>query len=142
MSAADLVGRLQKVRRLGPQTWKARCPAHRDRQPSLSVRELDDGRVLVHCFGGCDVNEVLGALGLELDALYPPREAASTTRGSPPERRPYSAAELLHFVDKESLVVLVAAVDCLRRGSLRQADLERVMQARERIAQVMWCLPT
>jgi len=41
----------------------ARCPAHDDRDPSLSV-SVKDGRVLVHCFAGCAPDAVLGAVGL------------------------------------------------------------------------------
>ena len=32
--------------------WMARCPAHDDRAPSLSIRDADDGKVLVHCHAG------------------------------------------------------------------------------------------
>jgi hypothetical protein len=31
--------------------WMARCPAHDDREPSLSIRDESDGRVLVRCHG-------------------------------------------------------------------------------------------
>jgi hypothetical protein len=37
------------------------CPAHPDRGPSLSVREVG-GRLLVHCYAGCRQTEVLEAL--------------------------------------------------------------------------------
>ena len=46
--------------------WMARCPAHHDRLPSLSIRECD-GRVLVYCHAGCTnatVIEILRARGL------------------------------------------------------------------------------
>jgi hypothetical protein len=33
--------------------WSARCPAHDDHNPSLSITEDRDGRVLLHCFAGC-----------------------------------------------------------------------------------------
>jgi len=58
-----LLGRLEGVRRTGANSWVARCPAHDDRDPSLSV-SVKDGRVLVHCFAGCTPDEVLGAVGL------------------------------------------------------------------------------
>lgn len=41
----------------------ARCVAHEDRAPSLSIRERD-GKVLVHCFSGCETKDVLAALNL------------------------------------------------------------------------------
>jgi hypothetical protein len=58
-----LLDRLDGVRRAGPNSWMARCPAHPDRNPSLSIT-LRDGRVLVHCFAGCHPDAVLGAVGL------------------------------------------------------------------------------
>lgn len=61
--------RLEGVRRQG-SAWVARCPAHADRGPSLSIREGDDGRVLVHCFAGCETAAVLRALGLSMRALF------------------------------------------------------------------------
>src|SRR5690242_7748325 len=42
--------------------YKARCPAHPDVNPSLSIRETDGGRLLFHCFAGCGQNEILSAL--------------------------------------------------------------------------------
>lgn len=40
----------------------ARCPAHEDRHPSLSLRDSADGRLLVRCHAGCDGRTVLAAL--------------------------------------------------------------------------------
>ena len=45
MSADVLLSILEGVKRTGPGRWMARCPAHGDKSPSLSIRELDDGRV-------------------------------------------------------------------------------------------------
>src|SRR5476651_1498349 len=42
--------------------WTARCPAHDDKTPSLSIRDADDGKLLVYCFAGCASEEVIGAL--------------------------------------------------------------------------------
>ena len=42
--------------------WMARCPAHDDRTPSLSIRDADDGKVLVRCHAGCDQERVIAAL--------------------------------------------------------------------------------
>ena len=43
-------------------TWLACCPAHDDREPSLAIRDGDDGRVLVHCHAGCDQKGVIDVL--------------------------------------------------------------------------------
>jgi hypothetical protein len=39
-----------------------RCPAHDDREPSLSIRDADDGKVLVRCHAGCDQKRVIATL--------------------------------------------------------------------------------
>lgn len=50
--------------------YLARCPAHEDHHPSLSIRAGRDGRVLVHCWAGCSTMEVLAALGLTWPDLF------------------------------------------------------------------------
>jgi hypothetical protein len=50
--------------------WKARCPAHDDRTPSLSIATGKDGRVLLRCWAGCDTLAVLRALGLDWSDLF------------------------------------------------------------------------
>ncbi len=42
--------------------WMARCPAHEDREPSLSIAEAASGKVLVRCHAGCDQRDVITAL--------------------------------------------------------------------------------
>jgi len=50
--------------------FKARCPGHDDREPSLSISEGDDGRVLLKCFAGCDVNTIVARLDLQMSDLF------------------------------------------------------------------------
>src|SRR5262245_31388130 len=42
--------------------WMARCPAHEDREPSLSIADGDNGKVLVRCHAGCEQHRVIAAL--------------------------------------------------------------------------------
>lgn len=41
----------------------ARCPAHDDKRPSLSIAEGDDGRLLCHCHAGCEFASIMAGLG-------------------------------------------------------------------------------
>ena len=47
--------------------YKARCPAHDDKIPSLSVRVTDSGKVLAYCHAGCSQSAVMNSLGINLD---------------------------------------------------------------------------
>lgn len=62
------------------QQWIARCPAHPDRKPSLSIAQKPDGGWLVHCHAGCETPDVVAKVGLTMADLYDaPRMAASST---------------------------------------------------------------
>ena len=71
MGIQRVLDRLQKVRRKGEGQYMACCPAHDDKSPSLSVAESQDGRVLIKCFGGCGALDVITAIGLDWDDLFP-----------------------------------------------------------------------
>lgn len=62
---------LVQARRGGLGCWSARCPAHEDSSPSLSIRAGSDGRVLLHCFAGCSLAEILAKLKLSRRDLFP-----------------------------------------------------------------------
>lgn len=130
MSVDLLLSKLEKVKSTGKQRWSARCPAHDDKGPSLSIRETEDGRVLVHCFAGCSVHEVVQAAGLELADLFPPRPGVDHFRA---ERRPFPAADVLRAVAFESIVVSAAAASLLAGEPFGVADRERLILAAARI---------
>jgi len=58
--SADSLARILEAIRSG-SSWMAKCPAHEDRNPSLSIREVD-GKVLLHCHAGCTQGVVIDAL--------------------------------------------------------------------------------
>ncbi|MCL2578335.1 MAG: hypothetical protein FWE27_09895 [Defluviitaleaceae bacterium] len=64
----DFLSLLKGVSGNGNQ-YKAKCPAHDDKIPSLSV-SVSDSRILLHCHAGCSTEKILGVLGLEVNALY------------------------------------------------------------------------
>lgn len=76
--------------------WIASCPApshgkgNGDRNPSLSIREGDDGRVLLHCHGGCDIDTITDAMGLRKADLFPD----TARKGLPSSRKPFEHSNL------------------------------------------------
>src|ERR1700682_4364018 len=78
---AALQSRDCKPRKSG-DSWQARCPAHDDKQASLSISEGQDGKVLLHCHAGCKLDEMAAALNMEKRHLFPPRDPAPKVNGA------------------------------------------------------------
>ena len=132
MTAYDIIDRLHAVRARGDGQWSARCPAHEDRGPSLSVKALPDGRILMHCFAGCGVDNVVGAIGLSLEDLFPP----DVGYGHPPIQRRalLSKGQALELLAAESMFVAVAAANVAKGLELSADDKARLVKSAGRIA--------
>lgn len=137
MSAADtLLARLERVKQTQAGQWIARCPAHTDKSPSLSIKQCDDGTILLHDFGGCSPSDILAAVGLELADLFPKRLKPRT----PEERKAAAQAfkrdswrSALGVLSREATVVGCAA-GMLRQGhALTPDDDNRLTLAMQRI---------
>lgn len=126
-----ILSRLTHVRKRSGDQWSARCPAHDDRGPSLSVKELSDGRLLLHCFAGCSVPQIVAAISLEFNDLFPER---TEYQGPLKKRRLLTASQALELLYTESLVVSLVAHDIGIRRRFVAEDLDRVATAYGRIA--------
>jgi len=130
MSADTLLSQLARFKRTGNNRWLALCPAHSDKRPSLNVRELDDGRVLVKCFAGCSVEEVLDAVGLEFDALFPERAIGDHI---PRERRPFNSSDVLAALNFEINVASIILDRMVNDKDITAGDWLRFKTAADRI---------
>lgn len=115
----NVLSRLDKVKTAGSNKWKACCPAHNDRSPSLAITETSDGTVLLKCWAGCSAQLVVEAIGLELRHLFP---------SSQRERSGPSKAAINH----ERTIYLIGA-EQLQKGELTGEDLERFYLAKQRL---------
>jgi putative DNA primase/helicase len=82
-----ILARLPGAKAAGKYSWSARCPAHDDRRPSLSVAKGDDGTVLLKCHGGCDTAAIVAALGLTMRDLFPTMNGKPEPASKPPNRK-------------------------------------------------------
>jgi hypothetical protein len=123
-----VLDRVAGVKQSAPGRWMARCPAHEDKSPSLSIREMEDGRVLINCFAGCGACDVLDAIGLRMSDLFDKPLAQHL----PPVRGGFSARELLELNAHEATVVALLASDAQKRR-LTSTELARLVQAADRL---------
>jgi hypothetical protein len=92
-----------------PQGWQACCPAHEDRQPSLSIATGDDGRILLHCHAGCTLQQICKALGVEVGDLF---SAASNNLPKLPKVQPQQTKRKTTFTSYPQVL------DSLQKGKL------------------------
>jgi hypothetical protein len=127
MNAQDVLDRLEKV--TGSKgKWIACCPAHQDKSPSLAVTETDD-RVLVHCFSGCDTQDVTAAIGLNVaDLFYNKLAGAEMT-----ERKRQRFEEVLK--SERIQVAIINAVEKVERP-LTTHERDRRLLGQQRINKI------
>ena len=95
------------------------------------MRENPDGAVLLHCFAGCEVADVVAALGLQIAGLFPPRDRPA---GAPKRAaRVLTPAQALEILAVEVNFAAVATTNAASGVVLAPADLERLRLAAGRI---------
>ena len=75
---SEFLGRFEGVE-ASAGGWIAKCPAHGDDNPSLSIARGEDGRWLVHCHAGCSAEAVVAAAGLRMADLMPSNDKPRRT---------------------------------------------------------------
>ncbi len=66
----NVLSRLSNVTEKGENQYLATCPAHDDKDPSLSVKEVAGGTVLLKCHAGCTALEIVSAINLSMQDLF------------------------------------------------------------------------
>lgn len=125
MSAEVLLDRLDKVQGGHDGQYSARCPAHQDRGPSLSIKDVGDGRILVHCHAGCETEDVLAAVGLSFRDVMPERVGANHR-----VERFVDVSRVLPILAHELAVALIILE---RSWGATREDCDRLAQVASRI---------
>lgn len=115
MNIHECLEQLDRVKKSGGG-YTARCPAHEDKRNSLSIKEGDDGRVLVKCFAGCTVEDIVAAKGWKLADLFPQNGTQASGRGKPADPTPKSDRTFeATDADVERIqCALIDSTECLR----------------------------
>ena len=135
-----LLNRMEHLRPAGDNRWRCRCPVHggggRD---SLSIKSCDDGRVLIHCFAGCEPLEILKVCGLELTDIMPER---LTHHATPTERKKWRHQATMadwerarSKIQQESRIIWIAGKQIIDGKPLNDVDDARLDEALEQIVQ-------
>jgi hypothetical protein len=124
----SILEKLAGVRKVGGDKYVARCPAHADKSPSLSIRETAEGLVLLHCFAGCETEAILSAVGLTFRDIMPERVGEFSR-----QRPAFTAGDALRALAHEAGVVSIAAATLSDGQALSPEDHARVCVSAGRI---------
>lgn len=131
MSKLDnLLSRLQKVKRTGKTDYIACCPAHQDKSPSMTIREVEPDHILLHCFAGCDVQNILGAVGLDFDDVYPDRARDEVRK---PSAIPFNARDVLVCIASDAQLAYLFNCDVIAGKPVTPEECAAVQKALIRI---------
>lgn len=126
-----LLSRLEKVERLSQGNHQARyracCPAHDDKSPSLSVTLANSDSILLKCWAGCSAEEIINAVGMEMTDLFPEK-----IHHMPGVKRPFTADQAAKTLAMDAMVVAMAAVKLRRKESLTQRDIDDLLAIQTR----------
>jgi len=123
MSLATVLQKFERVKETAPGKFVALCTGHADKSPSLTIRETDDGLVLLHCFAGCPVEHVLAGAGLTFMDLFPERPRHDKPRG--PSRAAQSE------IDHALIVCEIAKAEAARGVTHSESDKATIRRSAE-----------
>jgi hypothetical protein len=133
MQVEEFLSRLQGVRAAGKGRWIARCPHHNDRRPSLAITKGDRVPILLHCFAGCDPDQIVAAIGLELSNLMPEKDPNFNDGERARLAVPFTCEQALRCLGTEATFLFVAAADVAGGKPLDNLTKDRIVEAASRI---------
>lgn len=126
----NFISRLHKPRQTGRDSWIACCPAHADKSPSMTIREVEEGKVLVHCFAGCGIDEIVGAVGISLADLMPERQPDALRR---PMSVPFNARDVLACIQSDATLLCLFISDVTQAKAITPQEAANAYKAAARI---------
>ena len=130
MSPAEkLLIRLKGVRSIKAGEWKALCPAHPDKSPSLSITQENDRRVLIHCHAECEPLAVLNSVGLEFRDLY----EKPLGHHFQPIRQDWHLRQALAALAFDAAIIVIGTNDVAAGKRLSDKDVTQMAKSAGRI---------
>jgi hypothetical protein len=129
-----LLSRLDGVRQVRSNQWMSRCPHHNGDGTSLSIKNEDNGYILLYCFAHeCEAGDILSAVGMTVSDLFPERLSDRTYR---PAKHAVPATDVLRVMKHELTVVEILISD-FYAGTLDFAAIDRALICAQRLQKAL-----
>ena len=117
MRTEEILDRLQKVKSCGSGKWKACCPAHEDKSPSLSIKQTDEGNTLIKCWSGCFTADIVESIGLQMNDLFYESSAI--------DKSDYKKKQLIRDLKNSQLFIAIYDATALAGDVITKEDTEQ-----------------
>lgn len=121
-------------KKIGAGKYMAFAPTRQERTPSISIKELDDGGLLLHDFGGDSTADILSAIGLNLADLFPDRP--DHHHAGRPVHRAFFPSDVFEIARQEIGVAAVIAHDMAAGKAISKSDHARLLEAAARLNRI------
>ena len=126
----ELLAKLDKVKSTGNRKWTACCPVHGDKNPSMSIKEERDGKVLCYCFAcGAKGVDVVNAVDLPVSTLF-------SEESELPDRSAWRKKKLLEEKESDELFLRIYSAWEKAGKRIPWADQKRYKVAINRLASI------
>lgn len=126
----NFLSRLDKVKRVGQSAYIACCPAHADKNPSMTIREVENGMILAHCFAGCSIDQIAGAVSMELYELMPDKAPDETRKA---RSIPFAPSDVMACCKTDACLLYVVMCDLSKGIELTREQIRNAKKAAGRI---------
>lgn len=137
MPAVDLIlAKLDGAREISANSYRSICPSCGGKNRSkFALRAEPDGRILLHCFSGCSIEQITAALGIDLADLMPERapEAHRVDR----IKKPWTARDVAKALELECGVAWLLLLDLADGRPMSASDRKRAGAAAQRCAHLL-----
>lgn len=127
----NLLNKLDKVKKTGADSYRACCPGHQGTNPTaLAIRQVDDGRILLKCHRGCSIDEILGAIGMDMNDLFPDGAIANHAGKV---KQAFNPKDVLAAMHEEASIIYLYGKDVANKKPVTDDQFKRVLLSIERI---------
>jgi hypothetical protein len=96
----------------------------------MTVREVEDGMLLVHCFAGCGIDAIAGAIGLSISDLMPDKQPDELRKS---RKIPFSPSDVLACTKNDASLIYVVMCDLDKGIDLTDKQIKAAKKAAARI---------
>jgi len=122
INKSEILARFSKVYQSGTDQYQCLCPVHNDKNASLGIKFQDD-KVIMHCFAGCQTEDILKSIGLTWNDIMP---NSVDDDWKPSHRIKFNPYAVLKSMQDDYLYIMLSAIEIRKGNQLTEEDMDKL----------------